>query len=339
MNLKKIMYVLFSLLAIFVVYCITYAEYEYEYRLDIINNALENNNYAEIGKIYETFFDSNSKIEDNSDKTDLVIYPSTYQTAIQYSDGINHIDYEKSYSFYFFNNDFSLETKNKKNLSAIRFHTQSGYYDYYFVVNTGVNTHILISEPATIEEALINVGRDYSVNNKELGFFNIVFSKRTLEGITKLANGKDGSGDINKISILDSNGQVVLEEEITFLFDDLFFVDNEEIISKFNEVFKKYKETKDGVERQKIEEEFNLMLETWTKEFNELNHPTYKLGYDESDLTSDSIRNTTIKNIIVFVIAEIILYIILFHWQDLMDIIIRIFKLKAPAGWDYREKK
>lgn len=339
MNLKKIIYILFSLLAGFILYCVTYAEYEYEYRLDMINEALENENYAEIAKIYETFFDSKSKIEDNSNDTDLLIYPSTYQTAIQYSDGLNHIDYEKSYSFYFFNNKFNLDSKNKTNKSAIRFFTNSGYYDYYFVVNTGINTEVLISEPATIEEALINVGRDYSVNNRELGFFNIVFSKTMLDGITKLANGKDGSGNINKIAILDSNGQIVLEENITFEYDDVFFVDNNEIINKFNEVYNSYKETKDPIEQERIEEEFNVMLEEWTINFNKLNHPTYKLGYEEDDLTSDDIMGKTIIAMVIFVIIDVILYFVLFHWQDLMDIIIKVFKLKAPAGWNYRERK
>lgn len=339
MNLKKIMYILFSLLAGFILYCVTYAEFEYEYRLNIINEAIEKSDYTSIAKIYETFFDSESKIKDSSDKTDLMIYPSTYQTAIQYSDGINHIDYEMAYSFYFFNNSFSLETNDRKNKSAIRFFTDSGYYDYYFVVNTGVNTEVLIPEPATIEEALINVGRDYSVNNRELGFINITFSKTALEGITKLANGKEGTGKINKIQVIDSIGTVILEEKLNFLFEDQFFVDNKGIIAKFNDVYNEYKETDDPFEQEKIEESFNTWLEEWTNEFYNSNHPTYKLGYDENDLTPKDAINKTIIVMVIFVIIDVLLYVILFHWQDLMDLIIKVFKLKAPAGWNYREKK
>jgi hypothetical protein len=305
----------------------------------MINEALENNDYTSIAKIYETFFDSKSIINDRNDKTDLMIYPSTYQTAIQYSDGINHIDYEKSYSFYLFNNSFSLETKDKKNKSAIRFITNSGHYDYFFVVNTVINAEVLIPEPATIEEALINVGRDFSVNNRELGFINITLSKRAIEGITKLANGKEGTGNINKIQVLDSNGQVVLEENIAFLFNEKFFVENEEIISKFNEVFKQYKETDDSFEQDRIEEEFNSWLDEWTNDFNSSNHPSYRLGYDETDLTPKDAMKKTIIVMVVFAVIDILLYVILFHWQDLMDLIIKLFKLKAPAGWNYREKK
>ena len=104
MKLKKAFYILLSLFSAFVVYCVAYAEYDYKFRLNMINEALENKEYYKIAGIYETFYDSKSKVEDVSDKTDLYIYPSTFQTAIQYSDGINHIDYERSYSFYFFNN-------------------------------------------------------------------------------------------------------------------------------------------------------------------------------------------------------------------------------------------
>jgi hemerythrin-like domain-containing protein len=302
-------------------------------------NSLEDNKYDEIAKIYETFFDSKSKIEDNSDKTDFMIYPSTYQTAIQYSDGINHIDYEKSYSFYLFNNNFSLESKDKKNKSAIRFITNSGYYDYYFVVNTGINTEILIAEPATIEEALINTGRDYPTNNRELGFINITFTKTMLDGITKLANGKEGTGNINKIQLLDSYGQMVLEHSITFDYNDQFFIDNGEMINSFNEVYKEYKDTDDPFEQKRIEEEFNKTLEEWTIKFNESNHPTYRLGFSEDELTSKAIFNKTLVVLIIFVIVDILLYITLFYWQSIMDLIIRVFKLKAPAGWKYREKK
>jgi hemerythrin-like domain-containing protein len=339
MNLKKIIYILFSLLIGFVLYCITYAEYEYEFRLNMIENSLKDNKYDEIAMIYETFFDSKSKVEDNSDKTDFMIYPSTFQTAIQYSDGINHIDYEKAYSFYLFNNNFSLESHDKKNKSAIRFITDSGYYDFYFVVNTGINTEILIPDPATIEEALINVGRDYPINNRELGFINITFTETMLEGITKLANGKDGTGNINKIELLDTYGQVVLEHSITFDFSYQFFIDNEKMINSFNEVYQKYKETDDPFEQEKIEEDFNKMLEDWTAKFKESNHPTYRLGYSEDELTSKSFFTKTIVIMIIYVIVDILLYILLFYWQSIMDLIIKIFKLKAPAGWEYREKK
>lgn len=339
MKLKKAFYILLSLFSAFVVYCVAYAEYDYNFRLNMINEALENKEYYKIAGIYETFYDSKSKVEDVSDKTDFYIYPSTFQTAIQYSDGINHIDYEKSYSFYFFNNNFQLNTVNKKNASAIRFITNSGYYDYYFIVNTGINKEILISEPATIEEALINTGRDYPVNNNELGFINISFSETMLEGITKLANGKEGSGEINKIQIIDSVGQIVLEHNILFDFNDEFFIDNAEIISYFNDAYNRYKDAKDEVEKTKIKAEFETKLDEWTNEFKGLNHPSYKLGLDESDLTSKKVQKKTSVIMIIFVIIDVLGYILFFHWYRIVDFMIKHFNMKEPAGWKYRSRE
>ena len=56
MNLKKIIYILFSLLIGFVLYCVTYAEYEYEFRLNMIENALKAiASFSTIGAYFTTF--------------------------------------------------------------------------------------------------------------------------------------------------------------------------------------------------------------------------------------------------------------------------------------------
>jgi hypothetical protein len=132
---------------------------------------------------------------------------------------------------------------------------------------------------------------------------------------------------------------ILISFVITFDYQDQFFIDNGEMIESFNEVYEKYKETDDPFEQERIEEEFNQTLEEWTVKFNESNHPTYRLGFSEDDLTSKEIFNKTLVVMIIYVIVDVLLYILLFYWQNLMDLIIKVFKLKAPAGWEYREKK
>ena len=331
---KKICFFIIAGFFLIAIYYLNYQTDQYNHTLSILTEAIENKEYVNAAKVFGGFFDGKSIIEDDSDKLDLIIYPGTTQVEVAYyvdGEKTDYTDYEKSYQFYLFQNDFSLNSytygdDKQANYSGIRFLAQDGKsFMYYFVLNDLVNSEHYVEKPKKMIETLLNDNRDYASTEATLGFINI---NVTQSMVTEIEN-KIG-GDIVTLEIVDNENNVVYNHAISMQFNDQFFVDCNDMITKYSDTLKAYLKTSSKEEQEILIEDFNNYYDNWLVEFNNKNYATYTFGYTAEELSPNSLYYKSIDKVIVYVVAIVLIYIILFHRYELKKLVYKILKKDPP---------
>ena len=83
---KKIIYVVVAVFFGIAIFYINYATDQSAYKVDLIKNAIENEEYEIVPRLFGGLFDSESIIADSSDKFELKIYPGTERQVVEYED-------------------------------------------------------------------------------------------------------------------------------------------------------------------------------------------------------------------------------------------------------------
>lgn len=335
---KKVLYVGFTLIIAIVVFFLGYYSNQFNHLYGLVNSAIEEKNYAEVVKIFDVCFDTKSKISDDSDKLDIVLYPAvsdagsnpeiTYGTE---NDMKKYNKFEKVYYLYIFNpkysySDVSTGSDSAVNKTGIRFNGESSSYDYYYIVNENYNSSEYKANPATLSEAILNNQRNLTGTVSSMNFMRFTLTETMVKEIeTKLGS------TITSFEILDSTGATdIYKSDVALDYKDKFFTDINDLIVERNEYLNILQTTDDSEKINAANEKFSLFFngndqtKGWLAEFEENTATTgYSFHYDSSYLTPSSLIWQTIGMDALFIVFMILLYVVLFHFSAIRRIFSR----------------
>lgn len=318
---KRIFFFVIAIFFAIAIYYLNYQSDKYEYTLELATNAIEEERYSDVVRVFSGLFDNRSLITEEDEDVILKVYPGTEQTQVLYYSGSNqqrYVNYEKSYYFYLFNLDFNYNTYSvnevDNNKSGIKFISEDNEYDYYLINNEKINSNTYSEKPTTPALALLKGERNLFSTLEKANFININFSEKMLtEIVSKI-------GEINKVGIMDAEGNLVCCYDIKLNFTNDFFVDNEQMINKYSETLIKYQNTSDKSKKEQVTNEFSKYYEEWYEEFMATNNPNYSFGYDSKTLAPFKLYFKSIWSMIIYFIIVSLLYVIIFHRKQLVNL-------------------
>ena len=325
--LKKIFYFLVAGFFGIAIWFINYQSDIHHYTSNMAKEAILEERYTDVVRIFGGLFDKRSLIKENNEKVILQIYPGTEQTQLIYYDNDeqkSYVNFERSYYFYLFNIGYNLETyvleDKKVNYSSIRFYSNSNTYDYFFINNSEINKESYVSKPSSYEEAVFNSIRDFVSSYNNLNFVNVNFTETMINYIeTKI-------GEINKIAIVDAKNTIVEEYVVSLDFNDQLFVDAGEMIDKYSYTLIEYEKINDKEAQSKLVDDFNIFYEDWFSSFKENMNNNYEFRFDNNVLSPKSLYFKSAWALVIYLVIVVLFYLILFHRRGLNNFARRIAK-------------
>lgn len=325
----KVLYISFGLLIGLLVCLVGYQTNGATHVMNMINEAIDSKNYSELVMINGVCFDKESIVEDNSDKLDIAIFPGTHLTAAQYYENdddktvVEKYLAEKAYYIYIISPDFSIkgysENKEFVNRSGLKFVSNNASYKYNFLVSDTVNDEYVEKTPICFEDSYFGY-RDVINDNSVWGFMNIVVT----EGMLKAMN----VSNTNKIEVYDDTDNIVASFDVNLDFSQKFFTDVEPLVSTHNDYLKKI----DGHENDRsLVKEADAEFEKFylgeakdgssgfKNDFVKLDD-SYSFRYDDKILAPGKLVWQTIGGLVIYLLAAVVLYLLFFHFKDLMNI-------------------
>ena len=317
---KKIFYFVISIIFGIIFYLLTYSSSLSEYKLELVNQAIENKEYHIVPQIFlEVPFDTKSVLEDESQTVEFEIYPAAGMLSYTLNEGKaskTYTRYEKAYLFFIFEVNFPLGTyqdgDKNVNKSAIIFSNSEKEYVFNFVQNGTINSDGYVETPKNEEEYSLNNQRDLTTINSDWGFIPISISETTINLI------EEKIGNITNIKVRDCRGDIQLSEDVNLDFDEDFFKYQyiADINKNVNEKLDKYYKTTDKKELNSLTEEINELLISFKENFAEnTKGTTYAISLSDEELKPASVYVKSIGFSIAYVVVISILYILLFHFN------------------------
>ena len=263
----------------------------------------------------------------------------------------------KSYSFFIFNSDFTTTTRKVKgeniNEAGIKFilnkDGETVEYNYPFVISSTVNTTKTFDAATSVYDYELNYKRDIITDSQKYGFYNFTINENTIEAIENSIG-----GEITGFNVVDSSNKNVFESDFTFTFEfaEPFYMTEyngskeagviENIYNTYIPYYDSYKINSKKYIADNYVAEYNSksVYEEKNKQFDESvtnfidkvkNSSEYdskiKVSKTESEIITNSViakavwRTIGIEALVLLVIA--VIYILLFHFQQLRDFIFR----------------
>lgn len=263
----------------------------------------------------------------------------------------------KSYSFFIFNSNFATTTRKVKgeniNEAGIKFildkDGETVEYNYPFVISSTVNTTKTFDMADSVYDYELNYKRDIITDQQKYGFYNFTINSNTIEAIEDFVG-----GEITGFNVVDSSNKNVFDTDFNFTFDfaEPFYMDEyngskeagviEKIYNSYIPYYDSYKvNTKKYVADNYVAEynsktlysEKNQQFDQSVSQFIDKvkNGTEYdskiKVSKTESEIITNSViakavwRTIGIEALVLLVIA--VIYILLFHFQQLRDFIFR----------------
>ena len=263
----------------------------------------------------------------------------------------------KSYTFFIFNSNFVTANKKKAgsdyNDAGVKFILDKDgekiTYKYSFIIDATVNTTSTFDTSDSVFDYELNYKRDIVSDSKKYGFYNFVINSNTIEAIEE----KTG-GNIIGFNITDSLNKDVFESdfEYGFDFDEPFFQQEsdgvkeaatiETIYNDFIPYYDSYKmnSRKYSIDNYNSEYNSKSLFEEKNEKFNSevkqfmndvksgnVYDSNIKVSKSEKEIITNSViaravwRTIGIEALVLVVI--IVIYILLFHFQQLRDFIFR----------------
>lgn len=316
---KKVLYIAVALIFGFIVAVIAYNSNQFNNILDLVSNALVEEKYDELPKIFGGVHDTNEIVNSDGEKVDVIVYNGTAVTDLTYGkDSEKFMKYEGAYYIYLLHTSFSTinvsEGENVTNKSAFVFTADNGNeYVYYMIANENVNADYYVAESETLEDVLLKPARDLASPKDSWGFMSINVTETMVEYIS----GHLG-GDITGMNIVDNEGNVVAECDVDFNFSQKFFTDIKDLVENYNVWLEAY------AANEKVDEaeaKFNEFYTPWLEEFNASAETTgYSFRYEDSYLSPKKILWQTIGMMALYSLVIVIFYVIIFHFSALRNI-------------------
>lgn len=313
---KKILYVIVSVFFGVAIYYINYTSDQTEYKLEIVENAIKNEEYETIPRLFGGVFDKNSIVNDNSDEFDLRVYPGTDRQIVEYEDK-DYVDhkyenFENAYYFYLFNASFDMTNitneKNTVNNASFRFYSGVNKYDYHLNLSKSVNNDIFVNNPKNVSDSVLKGYRNLIEQHDEYSMLHQSFTETMINEIESILG-----GDIEAYALVDNEGNEIYKQAINLEFENAFFNDVAEMVSKTDKFFKDYDSQSDKKLKEKIVEEYDAFYNEWLKSFNSDEHPDYLFRFTADELVPDDLRFRSIWPLIGYIFGALLLYICLFH--------------------------
>ena len=263
----------------------------------------------------------------------------------------------KSYSFFIFNSDFTTTTRKVKgeniNEAGIKFilnkDGETVEYNYPFVISSTVNTTKTFDAATSVYDYELNYKRDIITDSQKYGFYNFTINENTIEAIENSIG-----GEITGFNVVDSSNKNVFESDFTFAFEfaEPFYMTEyngskeagviENIYNTYIPYYDSYKINSKKYIADNYVAEYNSksVYEEKNKQFDESvtnfidkikNSTEYdskiKVSKTESEIITNSViakavwRTIGIEALVLLVI--VVIYILLFHFQQLRDFIFR----------------
>ena len=329
----KVLYISFGLLIGLLVCLVGYQTNGATHVMNMVNEALDSKNYSELVMIHGVCFDKESIVEDDSDKLDIVIFPGTHLTMAQYYENgdeenddktvVKKYLAEKAYYIYIISPKFSIkgysENKEFVNHSGLKFVSNNSSYKYNFLVSDTVNDECLEKTPVCFEDSYFGYRDDINYNSV-WGYMNIVIT----EGMLKAMN----VSNTNKIEIYDDTDTIAASFDVNLDFSQKFFTDVDPFVSTHNDYLKKI----DGHENDRsLVKEADAEFEKFylgeakdgssgfKNDFVKLDD-SYSFRYDDKILAPGKLVWQTIGGLAIYLLAAVVLYLLFFHFKDLMNI-------------------
>ena len=323
---KKVIYIGIAVVIGIAVFLFGYNSNQMNHLVNLVDEAIENEKYEDVAKIWEGCFDTKSIVSNDKDNFDIVIYPATSQTDVTYgTDSTRYLKYEKAYYIYLFNMRFSYGSVNtgsgtNSNKAAIEFSNGDQSYSYYFIANDTTNSSSYIANPMTKEEALLNVSRDLTSTIDAWNFLKVTFTETMIKKIESSIG-----GEITGISIKDSTGETQFTANVQMNFSQEFFKDMEPLFTNYNIYLDAYLAAND--DSAKIDAAANAFTEfygddkdttkgwanTTFKEYE--TQKGYTLRYGNDILTPSKIMWQTVGIEALYLVVAALIYIMLFHFK------------------------
>ncbi len=266
----------------------------------------------------------------------------------------------KSYSFFIFNSNFTTTTRNVKgqyiNDTGIKFITdklddegKNITYKYYFTISATVNTTKTYEVSQSVYDYELNRKRDFVSDQTKYGFYNFTINSNTIEAVEN-----ETGGNVIGFNITDSSNKDVFSSDFDFGFDfeESFFKLENDGSKEAGVVEKIYNDYIPYYDSYKINNK-KYVIDNYVAEYNskavfaekneKFNNDVLKFiddvkannGYDsnikisksESDIITNTViakavwRTIGIEALVLLVIA--VIYILLFHFQQLRNFIFR----------------
>lgn len=319
---KKILFIGIAIVIGIVVYFLGYNSNQANHIYDMVNEAIENEHYSDVARILGGCFDPNSIYKDDSDDYDIVIYPATsLTTRVNYGENDVYYHYENAYYLYLFKTRFSVDkTSSGMQKTGFRFYSDSGSYDYHFIVNSDTNSDEYKSNPSNLEEVLLNQEHQ-NLTNTELKFVNCTLTQSQINQISS----KIG-GNITKMGIINSSGDEIDQFDISLDFSETFF-SKEDGVAEFVTAFDQYLQNAlaaegDKTKTKELEKEFSEYSNNWEHNvFPALaEEHGYTLRFENSILSPASLVWKTIGMLALYALVIVIFYILIFHFSKIKRI-------------------
>ncbi|MDE7106521.1 MAG: hypothetical protein K2O22_05095 [Anaeroplasmataceae bacterium] len=321
---KKVLYFGIAIVFGILVYIIGYSSNQMNHLEGLIGKAIEKEEFYKVPMVWGGCFDTKSIIDNTTDKMDIMLYPATSQTDVTYGsedDSKRYLEFERAYYLYIFNAKFSINTAtdgtSSLNKTAIEFSSSdegSTSYDYYFIVNETINSSQYVKEPTTVEEVLLNNSREVTNTNATWNFMRVTFTETMLKQISK-----EIKGNITKLAVKNSDGEVVFSANVELDFSQGFFKHESitTLLKQYNEYLKDYLAADgDSSKLKEINSKWDNEFTTWQKEFDDNASTTgFAMGYDRSVVTPSKLVWQTIGLLALYAIVILLFYVLLFHFS------------------------
>lgn len=324
--------------------------------VNLTTGYLNEKNYDKIQELFGGIYSTEAVVKQLGDNNEIIVTPSgAEKDVLVYPEDSQKASlfhkFTKTYNFYIFNSKFGTasvsENGVKKNNVGIKFITDKKDTDgnavtywFPFVVSASINSKVYKEKYPSLDEYWLNYGRNFVSDKSRYGFFNFQINEETIKLIKKKTE-----GNIVAFNLLDNEGKQVYENnfEMSFKFDEAFYSDAEAgtLFNTYNEYLPyydsyrygttynvlSYVETNENVYNTKTTK-FNEFVDKYTSDVkNGSAYTGVKISANESEImTSDVIakavwRTIGIEALILLVI--VVLYILLFHFQQFRDFIFR----------------
>lgn len=355
----KVIFVSFAVIIMFFSSIVLFNTAKGDHVLKITNDALSNKNYSELYSLFGGFYYDKPSVEDDVDDIDLRLIPTYVEKTIYYTptegeDTRTHVYHKflKSYTFFIFDASFQTMTINgKSNQSGVKFisdkigdNGENVSYIYPFVISATVNTTKTFDQAVSVYDYELNYKRDIISDMGKYGFYNFTLNSETFNAIKE-----ELGGDIIKFNITDHKGNNVFESDFEFAFDfsEEFYNENQGgvIENIYNDYIPYYDSYKLNANKYAIDgynsnynnkDTFNTQTEKFNnnaKKFMDdvkagnVYDSNVKISKTESEIITNTViakavwRTIGIEALVLVVI--VVLYILLFHFQQLRDFIFR----------------
>ncbi|MDE7263929.1 MAG: hypothetical protein K2N64_04645 [Anaeroplasmataceae bacterium] len=324
---KKILYLGVAFVIGILVFIMSYSSNQMNHLESLIRGAIENEKFHEVPMVWDGCFDTKSIVKNDQENLDIVIYPATSQTDITLTIGEEsnrEVEYEKAYYVYIFNAKFSLGNINdgstNYNETCLEFSNENNTssYKYYFVVNEEINKGSYVAEPTTLAEALLNNSRDVTNTNEIWNFMRVTLTETMLNQITS-----EIGGEVAKLDLKDSDGNVQYSTDIELDFSQPFFTDVKPLFDNYNIYLDSYLAADgDKTKIQEASDKFQEFYEPWKVEFDK-NENGYTFRYEDSILTPSKLMWQTVGMVALYAVVIVLFYILLFHFSTIRKIFSR----------------